>query len=87
LTLEKGEKLNKQLRDWYDRLNSALRIHGQTTSGVYVLQFVHVNPYSGNTELILLSVCNTTPLSFSSAGLLPALVPPQRQEKATKNPT
>jgi hypothetical protein len=87
LTLERGEKLNRQLRDWYDALDSALRVHGQTTSAVYVLQFVHLNPHSENTKLILPSVYNTTPLSFSSAGLLPALVPPQRPKRATKNPT
>ena len=87
MTLERGEKLNKQLRDWYDGLDSALRVHGQTTSAVYVLQFVHVNPHSGNTELILVLVCNTTPLSFSSAGLLPVLAPLHRQKRAAKNPT
>jgi len=84
LTPEKSEALHKRLLAWNEQLDNALRVHGQTSSAVYVLQFVFVHLSRSIIKLILVIVCNTTPLSSFFAGLVLvlALLFPRQQAKS-----
>jgi hypothetical protein len=54
LTPKKSEALHKRLIDWAQGLDDALRVHGETTSAVYVLQSVHVRLSRADKALMIL---------------------------------